>query len=435
MKKYCELQKSKTRKVHYDCARASFILIINMAKFIYTVRSINGQSKGGEITASDERMAAQMLRAEGFLITSIKMIEEKQMGVKVKFFDRFTTIPLKEKMIFARNLSVMIASGLTVSRSINNLGLQTKNRRFQAILKNIFENIQQGKSLSEGLAKYPSVFSELFVNMVKVGETGGNLDEILAILATQLEKEHELLSKVRGAMIYPAVIVVAMIGIGIIMLTYILPKIMGVFKDMEVQLPPTTKMIIAISDFMRDHSLLVTASVISLGIFLKFFLSTGSGKKTLSFLTINLPIVKNIVKKVNCARFARILSSLLRSGINITDALKIISRTLTNYYYRRAISSGIDELQKGMSLSKIIGAHKKIFPVLVPQMLEVGEETGKTETVMMKLAEFYEEEVNQITKNMSSIIEPVLMVLIGGAVGFFAVAMLQPMYSLMENVK
>ncbi len=406
-----------------------------MPKFIYTAKGAGGQSKGGEITAQDEKAVAWQLRAEGFLVTSIKKIEEKQNGAEVKLLDRFLKVPLKEKMIFARNLSVMISSGLTISRAVGNLASQTKNKRFKKILLDIHEHLQQGKTLSEGLAKYPAVFSDLFVNMVKVGEAGGNLDEILQIVATQLEKEHELLSKVKGAMMYPAVIIVAMIGIGILMLTYILPKITSVFKDMDVTLPPATRFIIAISDFLKNHSVLVGVGFVLLIIFSKIFFGTAAGKRTLSFLTINIPVIKNIVVKVNCARFARIFSSLMKSGINITDALKIVSNTLTNYYYQNAIKTGIDQIQKGVSLSKIISSHEKIFPVLVPQMLEVGEETGKTEAVLMKLAEFYEEEVNQITKNMSSIIEPVLMILIGGAVGFFAVAMLQPMYSLMENIK
>ncbi len=419
-----------------------------MPKFIYTAKAADGKSKGGEITASDERAVVQQLRHEGYMRAKkleilnkilkqnfIKKIEGKENKVSVSLMGRLQKVPLKEKMMFARNLSVMISSGLTVSRAVYNLGAQTKNKSFKKILESLFEDLQSGKNLSEGLAKYPSVFSELFVNMVKVGEAGGNLDEVLNIVATQLEKEHELLSKVRGAMMYPSVIIVAMIGIGILMLTYILPKITGVFKDMDVELPPTTQFIIKLSDIFKEHSLLVALSFVFLVVFLKIFLGTPAGKKTLSFLTLKLPIVNNIVIKVNCARFARIYSSLLRSGINVTDALQIVSNTLSNFYYKKAIEKGIEQIQKGIPLSKIVSSNEKIFPVLVTQMIEVGEETGKTEAVLMKLAEFYEEEVNQITKNMSSIIEPVLMILIGGAVGFFAVAMLQPMYGLMENIK
>lgn len=406
-----------------------------MAKFIYTAKNYSGEVKGGEITAKDENSAARALRADGFLITSIKCVDEKQSKANVKFIDRFLKVPLKDKMIFTRNLSVMIASGLTLSKSINNLAIQIKNKRFKKILSDIHNDLQGGKTLSEGLVKYPAVFSDLFVNMVKVGETGGNLEEVLKILAIQLEKEHELLSKIRGAMIYPSVIVVAMVGIGTLMLTYVLPQITGVFADMEVTLPPATRFIMAISDFLKNHSLIAISFVICLPILLKIFLQTAAGKKTLGFILINMPAIKNIVVKINCARFSRIYSSLLKSGVSVIESLEIVSGTLTNYYYKNALKNGIEQIKKGVDLSKIIAGYPKIFPTLVPQMLEVGEETGKTEAVLVKLAEFYEEEVNQLTKNLSSIIEPVLMLVIGGAVGFFAVAMLQPMYSVLENIK
>jgi len=406
-----------------------------MPKYIYTAKGYDGETKGGEITAKDEKSLAEQLRSDGFLVTSIKIIKEKDEAAHVNFLDRFSSVPLKEKMVFARNLSVMISSGLTVSRAINNLALQTTNKQFKKILFNINEEVQAGKTLSEGLAKYPGVFSELFINMVKVGEVAGNLDEVLKIVAVQLEKEHDLVSKLKGAMIYPAVVISAMIVIGIIMLTYVLPKIMGVFKDMNVQLPATTKFVIAISDFMSNHSLIVMILLVGSIVFIKFFLGTQFGKQMSSLVSLKIPVINNIVIKVNCARFARIYSSLLKSGVNAVDALIIISDTLSNYYYKQAINKGIEDVQKGISLSKILASSPNVFPMLISQIAEVGEETGKTETVLLQLAEFYEEEVDQITKNMSSIIEPVLMLLIGTAVGFFAVAMLTPMYSMMDNIK
>ena len=406
-----------------------------MPRFIYTAKNFEGETKGGEVVAKEERIAVQQLRAEGFLVTSMKAIDEDGADkVSISFFDRFKTVPLKEKMVFARNLSIMIISGITISKAVKNLSEQVKSKRFKEILKSVYEDIQGGKSLSDSLAKFPAVFSNLFVNMVKVGEASGSLDEVLNILATQLEKEHDLRSKVKGALIYPAVIIFAMIGIGILMLTYILPKITGVFKDMDVDLPPATQFIIALSDFMKDHSILVMIALVALVVFSKFFFQTEKGKKILSWALINIPAIKNIVIKVNCARFSRIYSSLLRSGVSVIEALNIVSDTLTNYYYRRAIKDGVEQVQKGVDLSKFIAKNKNIFPVLVSQMMEVGEETGKTDVMLLKLAEFYEAEVDQITKNLSSIIEPVLMIFIGVAVGFFAISMLQPMYSLMENI-
>lgn len=406
-----------------------------MPKFFYTAKhATTGETSGGEMEAKDEKSLAQDLRAEGLLLTSFKE-EQKESTLQVQFFDRFKVVPLKEKMTFTRNLSVMVSSGLTVSRAVLNLSLQTKNKSFRKMLETVNGDLQSGKTLSEGLARYPTVFNELYVNMVYVGEVSGNLEQVLDILALQLEKENDLLSKVRGALIYPSVIVIAMIGIGVLMLVYILPKITGVFKDMNVQLPATTLAIMGLSDFLRQHSILsviITVTVIGA---VKVFAATVPGKRFFDFLFLHLPIVGNIIVKVNCARFARIYSSLLQSGVSVVNALTIVSKTLSNVYYKDILAEAIAEVQKGVELSKIIGKYEREFPLLVSQILSVGEETGKTEAVLQRLAEFYEEEVSQITKNMSSIIEPILMLAIGGGVGFFAVAMLQPMYSVLENIK
>ncbi|EKE20023.1 MAG: hypothetical protein ACD_8C00066G0008 [uncultured bacterium] len=407
-----------------------------MPKYIYTAKSYEGQTKGGEAEAQSEKNLAQQLRGEGFLVTSIALVKEGDSNsVSVKFFDRFKNVPLKEKMVFARNLSVMVASGLTVSRAVNNLAIQTQNKVFKEILLAIYGELQAGKSLSEGLAKYPNIFGELFINMVKVGETAGNLDEVLRIVSVQLEKENDLKGKVKGAMIYPAVILTVMIVIGIVMLTYVLPKLLGVFKDMDAELPIMTQMIVNLSDALRNNGLLIAIAFAGFVVFMQYFLRQEIGKKALSFVSVNIPIFSPIVKQVNCARFARIYSSLLKSGVGSVEALKIISNTLTNYYYKKVLIESIEDIQKGISLSKILSDNEKIFPIMVSQIVQVGEETGKTETVLLQLAEFYEDEVDQVTRNMSAIIEPLLMVVIGSAVGFFAVAMLQPMYSLMDNVK
>jgi type IV pilus assembly protein PilC len=405
-------------------------------KVFYSAKNYSGQVKTGELDVKNERDLANQLRSDGFILTSFKKLEvEKDNKIKINFLNRFISISLTDKLMFTRNLSVMISSGLPLSRALKNISLQTKKKKFSSILDNIYEDIQSGKTFADGLTKYPGVFNELFINMIRVGEASGNLEEVLNILATQIEKEHELLSKVKGALTYPAVIVVAMLGIGVLMLTYIIPKLTSVFSDMEVELPASTRFVISISDTLRDHSILVGAGIIFLVTFFRFFLMTSLGKKSISFFNINIPLVRNIVIKVNCARFARIYSSLLKSGVPTVESLKIISSTLTSYYYRNAILEGIEKIQKGENLSKIIGENPRIFPILVSQMIQVGEETGKTEEVLLKLAEFYESEVTQISKNMSSVIEPILMIFIGAAVGFFAVSMLQPMYSIMDNIK
>ena len=304
-----------------------------MPKFFYTAKNITtGESSGGEAEAQDEKKLAQNLREQGVLLTSHKEIETTK-SIGIKFFDRFASVPLKEKMVFTRNLAVMVSSGLTVSRAVHNLSIQTKNKRFNKILLSVYDDVQSGKTLADGLARYPNVFNELFVSMISVGEVSGNLEEILDILALQLEKENDLRSKVLGALIYPAVIVAAMIGIAVLMLTYILPKITGVFQDMDVQLPATTVFIMGMSDFLRNHAILSTALFIAAAIAVKVFFGTKPGKRFFGIVFIYMPIVGNIVVKVNCARFARIYSSLLKSGISVVSGLSIVSKTLGNVYY------------------------------------------------------------------------------------------------------
>lgn len=405
-----------------------------MPKYIYTAKNVNGETKGGVMVAKDEKTLAQQLKSDGFLITSVRLSEEKKTGVEIKFFNRFKSVSLKEKMMFSKNLAVMVSSGVPISKAVKNLSFQVKSQQFKKILNSVYDDLQQGLSLSDGLAKFPNAFNDLFVNMIRVGETGGNLEESLNIIGEQLQKEHELLSRVRGALIYPAVIIFAMIGIGILMLTYVLPKILDVFKDMDVVLPLPTRIIIWISNAFQDHFLIMIVVFLIVAVISRMYLKTETGKKNWSLFLVKMPIIGNITIKVNCARFARIHSSLLRSGVGAIESLGIVSKTLGNYYYQRALKRSIKDIQKGIEFSKIIAREEKIFPVIVSQMLEVGEQTGETEKMLVSLAEFYENEVAQITKNLSSIIEPIIMIVIGTAVGFFAIAMLQPMYSLMENI-
>lgn len=402
----------------------------------YTAKGFFGETKSGEAKVKDERELVEQLRAEGFVLTSVKELQkEDDQAVKIRFLDRFIGISVAEKMMFAKNLSVMISSGMPLSKSLQNIKAQTENKKFISVLEHVNSDIQTGISFADSLAKFPGIFDELFVNMIRVGEISGNLEEVLNILAMQLEKDHELIRKVSGALVYPAVILVAMGLIGIVMMVYVVPQITGVFEDLDATLPASTQFIISMSDVIRNYWYALVFLFPLFGIMIKFLSTTQVGKKIMSLVLINTPVIKNIVVKVNCARFARIYSSLLRSGVSVVESLKILSKTLTNFYYQNAFARAMVEVQKGVNLSKIIFAEKKIFPILVPQMIEVGEETGKTETVLSKLAEFYEADVDQITKNLSSIIEPVLMLLIGSVVGFFAVSILQPMYSVLENIK
>jgi len=403
-----------------------------MPVFTYIAKNSQGEVRNGEMEGKDSRFVAEALRSEGFFATSITKKEEEKAsrGSKKKFF---SGVSLKDKMMFARHLGVMLSSGLSIPRSLNVIASQTKSKKFKMALSRIEEDIKMGTTLADSLEK-AGVFDDLSVNMIRVGEVGGNLEEVLKLLADQLEKEHNLLSKVRGAMYYPSVILLVMFGIGIAMMTYVVPQLTSIFSDVNASIPASTKMIINSSNFMASHKLLVLFSII--GIFAAFFIffKTKAGKITASFIFLKTPVIKNVVVKVNNARFARIYSSLIKSGVPVVESLKIISETLTNRYYQEAFQKVGGEVQKGKPLHNELASFPKLFPVLVIQMVEVGEETGKTVDVLGDLAHFYEEEIDQVTKNLSSIIEPVLMVIIGSAVGFFAISMMMPMYSIMDQM-
>lgn len=404
-----------------------------MPTFVYTAKNNKGESRRGEMEGKHKRLIAETLREEGFFVTSIEEKKEAKKSKKVSWIKMFSKVSLKDRMMFARHLGVMLSSGLSLPKALRVISSQTKNKKFRQILVELEADVKMGSNLADSLEKYP-VFDELSVNMIRVGEMGGNMEEVMGLLADQLEKEHKLLSKVRGAMYYPSVILIVMVVVGIAMMTYVVPKLTTVFDNINAGLPWSTQMIIASSNYMSNHQLVVLFGTLGAALFLVIFFKTPAGKKSSSFIFSRMPIIKNVVSKVNNARFARIYSSLTKSGVSVVESLKIISRTLTNNAYQKAFNEISEEVQRGKSLHEELAKYPKLFPVLTIQMVEVGEETGKTVEVLVNLANFYEDEIDQVTKNLSSIIEPVLMVIIGIAVGFFAVSMILPMYSVMDQM-
>ena len=405
-----------------------------MPKFSYKAKNSEGKVKKGQLEASDRKEVMESLKKEGYWATSIEVAKEKKMELDFLkgFFD--VKVPLKNKMIFSRHLGVMISSGLSLSSALTTLGSQEKNKGFQKIILDIADEVKKGVALADAMKKYPKVFDDVFVSMINVGEVSGNLEEILKILSEQMEKDHKLVSKVKGAMIYPAVIIVLMLVIGVLMMIFVIPKITQIFKDFDAELPLMTRIVLGVSDFMASNALLTIASLIIVVGAIIFFYKTKAGVKFFHKLFLKFPSIGSIVVEVNSARFSRILSSLLKSGVSLVESLKIVSDTLGNYYFKTAVKKASEDVQRGVNLSEVLKENKDIFPYLVIQMIEVGEETGKTPEILLELASFYEDEVEQVTQNLSSVIEPILMIVIGGAVGFFAIAIIQPIYSLVNTI-
>jgi len=406
-----------------------------MATYTFKAKTLEGEEREGVLEAKDKHQLARTLRQQGLILIQAELEEtekkKRKLTFSIPFLDR---VSLPEKMMFTRNLQVMVAAGLPLPRALETLTLQAKSKKFKKALLDIKEQIVKGKSFSDSLNSWPDIFSELFSNMIKVGEEAGTLEEVLKILAQQMEREHELKSKVMGAMIYPAVIICAMIGIGILMLVTTVPQLAETFEELNIELPLTTQIVIGLAKFLTTKWYLVVLIIIILIFLFLQGLRTKRGKKLMDTLTLKIPIVSPIVKKTNSAHTARTISSLISAGVPIVKALEITSGTLGNVFYKNAISQAVQKVRKGGKLSEALNLYQDIYSPIIIQMLAVGEETGETSAILEKLAEFFEDEVGHATKNLASVIEPVLMIIIGAVIGFFAISMIQPMYSMLGAI-
>ncbi|HBB56603.1 TPA: hypothetical protein DEW47_01705 [Patescibacteria group bacterium] len=400
-------------------------------KFNYYAKKITGEEKKGVIEAKDRFDLAHALRKKGYSLVSLKEIGG------VNFLSRFSSIgsvSVSDKMMFTKNLSVMIKAGLSISRALDILVKQTKNKKFMRVISRLMEKTREGDPLSLAMKGYPKVFSKLLVSMVKVGEETGKLSESLEVAGFQLERDHLLMKRIKGAMMYPSIIIIAMLLIGVFMFIYVVPTLVSTFSELNVELPLSTKIIIAISNILSNHflaAILVFAVAILLAIWAT---GTEKGKGFLSAAFLRLPLVSPIVKKINSARTSRTLASLIGSGVNVLDALSITRDVLQNHRYKKVLETAGRNVQKGAPMSDAFKEAEDLYPALIGEMMSVGEETGKTSQMLDQLAAFYEAEVADATKDLTTIIEPILMLFIGAAVGFFALSMIRPMYSMLNGI-
>ena len=407
--------------------------------YTFKAKKLSGEELNGEREAPHKRELARSLRQEGYtLIAATEKGELIAKGIHMRLpvsagiTRLFGRISLTEKLMFARNLSVMIKAVLSLTRALDTLERQTRSSAFKIVIHDVIENVKKGISFTESVRKHPRVFSTLFTAMISAGELSGKLDESLIILAEQMKNEHELRRKVRGALIYPAVILCVMVLIGILMLIYVVPTLTSTFNDLGIELPASTRVILGISGFLLTHGLFSFTAFVGFISGCYAFMRTHIAKQGLDICIIKLPLIGKIAKEVNSARTARTMSSLIQSGVSILETLAITQDVLQNHLFRNVLVEARDSIQKGETMTSAFNKHPELYPILVSEMIAVGEETGKTAEMLERLAEFYEGEVSAATKDLSSIVEPFLMVLIGAVVGLFAVSMIQPLYSSMS---
>ncbi|MDD4803788.1 MAG: type II secretion system F family protein [Candidatus Pacebacteria bacterium] len=404
-----------------------------MARFKFKAIKKTGEKYSGIRESSDKFSLYAELKFEGDTLVSASEVSHKTYWF-TKIAVPFRSVPEHQKIIFAKNLGTMIEAGLPLAKSLSVLEKQIKNKNFKNIISSLEDEIRKGKTLSEVSRLYSDVFPNLFISMVKAGEESGKLSDSLKIVGHQMDSAYKLKKKIKGAMIYPSVILSVMIIIGIAMLVFVVPSITATFKDLNVELPLLTRILIGTSDFLKNNIFVSLISIIVIFIIFYFFSLSKTGKRSIDFVILGLPVIGGLVRETNSARITRTISSLLSSGVPFAEAILITGEVIQNTYFKDILVEARVKVEKGEPISSVFLQQTKLCPVFVGEMMSVGEETGRLPSMLMEVADFYENSVDQKTKDMSTIIEPFLMIIIGLAVGFFALAMIKPIYSIMDTL-
>ncbi len=407
-----------------------------MPTFTYEGEDQSGNKVTKTVTAADRYAVYDIARTEGHKISRVGNASsglKKLLNVE-RLNYLLSRVKSDELVMMTRNLGSMLKAGLTVTRALSVIERQSSNPRLKGVIKRIVEQINSGEQFGSALKEFPEVFSDLYVAMIRAGEESGNLAESLQTLSIQMERSSNLTKKVKGAMIYPMIVMTVMVVIAILMMIFVIPKITDVFKGMGKELPATTNFLINTSDFLVAHTIAVLFGLVGAVVSFLYFLKTKIGKVTTSWIIPRIPVIGVMAKETNAARTARTLSSLLNSGVDVIQAIEITEEVIQNVFYKEILREARKRVEKGTALSEMFIERTDLYPILVGEMILVGEETGQISGMLGELAKFYENEVERKTKDLSTIIEPLLMVVIGAGVGFFALAMIAPIYSISEGL-
>ncbi len=404
-----------------------------MAKFNYTGKDKDGKMTKGVIEAVSRDEAAVLLGKNS--VTPIVITKDNSFGGKLKGINLFDHFSLGDKMMFCEEISTLINSGVPLAQSINIIKEQSSKGTMKKIADGLLKDIEGGQSLSGAMEKQTKYFSPVFINMVRSGETGGTLDKTLSDLAEQTQKDHELVAKIKGALTYPIVILTAMVGAVIFLMTKVVPSIAGLFDELGAKLPLTTIILIGTSRAMLKYGVFMAIGAVAaiVGIYYAFQ-KNEKLKWALHKVILKIPIVGKVALKFNLARFSRTLGSLLASGVTVLEALDVVSRSTRNVVFSAEVQNVAEKVKNGAPLADPM-KQSKIFPIMVSQMVGVGEETGNLDKMLIKVAEFYERQIENFTKNISSIIEPVIMIVVGIAIGFIVISIITPIYQATQNIK
>ncbi len=402
-----------------------------MKKFKYSARDTSGKIIEGEMEARDVNAVADILHDRGLIVVSVK----EGLGVDLEKLNEINIggVPMKDKVVFMRQMATMVGAGLPITRSLEIMVQQTSNPKFKKVIKNVLQSVESGKSLADSFREQEEIFDSITVNLIEAGEESGNLEVILERLATELEESNSLSGKIKSAMIYPIIILVVIVGVILMMMFVLVPSMSEIYKDFDAELPWATTFLMNLSSFFISYwwAIILLVSILIIGV--KYYLGTNKGKKNWDRLVLKIPSVGKIVSKMQLSQFTRILALLLGSGLSIIKALDLTAQGLSNTVFKETVMEAKDEVEKGGTLAMPI-ARSSHFPLLVSSMIAVGEETGEIDSVLTKVSEYYKEEVDTATSNLSTILEPVFLVIMGLAVGFIALAVYMPMFELSSAI-
>ncbi len=403
-------------------------------KFRITVRKEGLPDQIRTVEAPSRFAVYELIQKEGAVVVDI---QEGMQNFQIPAWLNInfgTGVKRAEIIRTTKNLSAMLSAGLSISRALSVIERQSSNKRLKTIITGLSESIKKGSSFHEALTAYPKVFPEIFIAMARSGEESGSLADSLTVVALQMGRAEELVRKIRGAMIYPAIVISAVIVVGILMLIYVVPTLTGTFNQLGVQVPLATRIIVALSDFMVANVALVLGMLIAFFVGGIMFVRSRIGSRVVLAGALYIPVINELVRETYTARASRTLSSLLSAGVPVLEALSITKEVVHAEVFANVVAEAEERVKKGELLSASFSEHPKLYPILMSDMLAVGEETGKVAEMLKQIAEFYEEDVAEKTKDFSTIVEPILMLIIGTVVGIFAVSMIAPIYSLSSAI-
>lgn len=400
-----------------------------MPLFSYTASDASGNKRSGTVDARTRDLAVSLLKTQGLYVIELS---EKRQNL-LQRIGIFSGVPQGEVVAFTRQFSTMISAGLPISRALEVLSSQASNKNLAKIISEVLRDIEGGASLSMALSRHPQVFPPTYQALVRAGEASGKLDEILKRLATTMEKQRELNSKFKSAMIYPSIVFAAMIGVFILMMVFVIPKLADMYRSLDVELPAMTQAMIGLSDFFVNNIIIMLILGIGGVLGIRSFLKTESGREVVSNFFFGVPIFGKINRQKEITDFTRTLSLLIASAIPIVEALNIVAGVMRNKAYREAAYEAASAVEKGNALSEYVKSNN-VFPPLLGQMVSVGEETGQLDEVLDRVANYLEGEVDHSVKGLSAALEPVILLMLGGMVGFLIISIITPIYKITSSI-